>query len=67
MGPGYEIQTFDRLGILGRRWYFRVADTGNHGVILTSEAYNRPGDRNETANQVSLATRWPVIPERKRR
>lgn len=64
MGPPYEIRTFDRLGLLGRRWYFRIVDTGNWEIVAQSEAYTRPHARNVTANDLSLATKWPVVPER---
>lgn len=67
MGPGYEIATFDRLNLLGRRWYFRIVDTGNWETVAQSEGYTRAANRNETAASLSIATGWPVIPERKKR
>lgn len=67
MGPPYEIQTFDRLSLLGRRWYFRVVDTGNWETVAQSEGYTRPGARNETVESLRTSTGWPVVPERKGR
>jgi hypothetical protein len=64
MGPGYEIQSFSKVGILGRRWYFRVVDTGNWEKVMTSEAYNTQRARNETMRSISMSTSWPVIPRR---
>lgn len=67
MGPGYEIQTFERTGLLGRRWYFRVVDTGNWETILTSEAYRRPANRFATMDPLHKSTGWPIIPERRKK
>jgi hypothetical protein len=67
MGPPYEIQTFDRMKLLGKRWYFRIVDTGNWETVAQSEGYSSPYDRNETANDLSKAAGWPIIPERKKR
>jgi hypothetical protein len=66
MGVGIEIQTFDRLGFFGRRWYFRIVDTGNWETLAPSEAYNAPFARNETANRLAKLIGCPVVPERKR-
>jgi hypothetical protein len=67
MGPPFEIQTFDRLTLVGRRWFFRIVSTRNWEKIAQSESYNRPGARNETAHDLAEASGWPVIPERKKR
>ncbi len=67
MGTGLEIQTFDRLTLLGRRFYFRIVDTGNWEILAPSESYNRPGPRNETANRLSQLIGCPIIPERSKR
>lgn len=67
MGPGLEVQTFDRLTLLGRRWYFRIVDTGNSEILAASEGYSRPYGRNETAARLAKALSAPLIPERKLR
>jgi len=67
MGPGMEIQKFDRLTLFGRRWYFRIVDAGNGEILASSEGYTRPYARNETAVRFSLALGAPVIDERTKR
>lgn len=64
MGPGIEIQTFDRLTLLGRRWFFRGVDTGNWEVLFPSQPYKSLAQRNATANRLGRLLNAPVIPER---
>jgi hypothetical protein len=65
MGPGLEIQTFDRRGLLGRRFYFRIVDTGNWETLAASEAYNRAQSRDKTANRLAKVIGCAVPPERR--
>lgn len=68
MGPGYEIQTFDRMTLFGRRWYFRVVDCGNWETVAQSEGYNSAKRRDETATNLGMAMGdYPPIPERMKR
>lgn len=67
MGAGMEVQTFNRLSLLGRRFYFRIVDAANWEVLAQSEGYTRPGARNETAKRLADALGAPLIPERKTR
>ena len=67
MGPGFEVQTFDRLTLFGRRYYFRIVDAGNHEILAPSEAYNRAYDRDRTANRLAAALGCRASPERNRR
>lgn len=67
MGPGLEVQTFERPGLLGRRWYFRIVDTGNAEILAASQPYKSVGQRNETANRLAKALQCPLIPERSKR
>lgn len=67
MGPPYEIQTFDSRKLRGRRWYFRLVDTGNWETIAQSEGYNSKAARDDTVEQLRASTGWPAIPERKKR
>lgn len=62
-----EIQTFDRTGLLGRRWFFRIVDTGNWEILAASQPYKQPFQRNETATQLGGLLGCQVIPERSRR
>lgn len=66
MGPGIEVQTFDRLTLFGRRWYFRIVDTGNWEILAPSESYTSRAARDKTANRFGSLLRCPVVPERKR-
>lgn len=43
-----NIQLFTRLGLLGRKWYFRIV-AANGKTIAQSEAYSRHIDCMETA------------------
>jgi hypothetical protein len=67
MGPGLEVQTFERTKLLGRRWYFRIVDSGNWKTIATSEAYNSTAARDKTAKRFGVALGSSVVPERSKR
>lgn len=67
MGPGLEVQTFDRRGVLGKRWYSRIVDTRNWATLYSSEAYNSAQARSETAGRMGRALGCPVVPERRKR
>lgn len=67
MGPSMEVQTFDRLTLFGRRWFFRIVDTGNWEKLAQSEPYNSAAKRDKTATRLSRALACAVIPERKKR
>jgi hypothetical protein len=67
MGPGMEVQTFDRLTLAGRRWFFRIVDCGNNEILSGSQPYKSPYQRNETANRLATAIGCPLIPERSHR
>lgn len=62
MGPGMEVQTFDGLTLRGRRWYFRIVDTGNWEPLAQSEGYNSPAARDKTAERFGV----PVVPGKQR-
>lgn len=61
MGPGMEVQTFDGLTLFGRRWYFRVVDTGNWKTLAQSEGYNSRDARDRTARRFG-----PIVPGKRR-
>ena len=67
MGTGIEVQTFERKGLLGRRFYFRIVDTGNWETLAPSEAYTRAGARDRTARRLAGLIGCAVIPERRKR
>lgn len=67
MGPGMEIQTFDRGGLLGRRFFFRIVDTRNWEILAASQTYKHPFQRNETAARFARLLNCPLIPERSAR
>lgn len=66
MGPATAIETFDRATLLGRRWYFRIVDAGNHEIIAASEAYNSKASRNKTATRLAYAMGCPVVSGRRK-
>lgn len=67
MGPSMEIQTFDRLTVRGRRWFFRLVDCGNNEILAGSEAYNSKQARNATANRLAYSTGCAVVDGNRRR
>jgi hypothetical protein len=40
-----RFETFDRLTLRGRRWFFRIVRNGNNEPLAQSEAYNRAASR----------------------
>lgn len=40
-----RFETFDRLTIFGRRWFFRIVREGNNEPMAQSEAYNSAAKR----------------------
>lgn len=67
MGPGIEISTFVRGTLLGKRFFFRVVDTGNWEILSASQPYKTKHQRDETANRLARLIGCPVIPERHKR
>jgi hypothetical protein len=61
MGPSTVVETFDRSTLLGRRWYFRIVDAGNHEILSASEAYNSRPSRNRTASRLALELGCRII------
>lgn len=57
-----EVQTFDRMTLFGRRWFFRIVDTGNNEKLAASEAYNSYRDRDKTAKRLGRALGCPIVP-----
>lgn len=66
MGPVEEIQTFERVGLRGRRWYFRIVDAGNSEPLAQSQPYKTERQRDKTALRFSYALACPLLPERRR-
>lgn len=60
MGPGMEVQTFERMTMLGRRWFFRIVDTRNHEKLAAGEPYNSAAARDKTANRFKDALGCPI-------
>lgn len=61
MGPGVVIETFDRMTLLGPRWFFRIVDTGNSEILAPSQAYKWPYQRNATAKRLADLMRCRVV------
>lgn len=66
MGPGMEVQVFERKSLFGRRWYFRLVDTRNWETLSTSEGYNSARARNETAKRIAETIGCQMMPERRK-
>lgn len=65
MGPGMEVQSFDRGGLFGTRYYFRIVDTKNWKTLTPSQPYKTRSQRDETGKRIAGAMGAPFIPERK--
>lgn len=55
MGPGIAVETFDRVTLLGPRWFFRIVDIGNHEVLAQSQSYKGPYQRDITGKRLAAA------------
>jgi hypothetical protein len=66
MGPGLEIQMFDRLTVIGRRFFFRLVDCGNNEILAASQTYKTELQRNKTARRIAEGLGCHLI-ERKSR
>lgn len=60
MGPGIRVELFDRLTLLGRRWFFRGVDVGNNEICFPSQPYKDRRSRDKTA--VRLAVAFGTVP-----
>lgn len=60
MGPGMEVQTYERVTVLGRRFFFRIVDTGNHEKLASSQTYKTQYWRDRTANRLAKALDCPI-------
>lgn len=65
MGPGMEVQTYDRATVLGRRWFFRIVDLNNHEKLAASQTYKTERQRDRTADRFSRLLRCPIRKVRK--
>lgn len=66
MGPGVEIQTFDKLTLFGQRWFFRLVDCGNNEILAFSQTYKTKAQRNKTANRLAYMMGCAVVPGKPR-
>ena len=62
MGPAEEIQTFERMTLRGRRYFFRIIDAGNNEVLAQSQTYKTKQQRDRTALRFSYALACPLGP-----
>ncbi len=65
MGPGVRVESFDRMTVLGRRYFFRGVDAGNGEVIFPSQPYKDKRSRDETAWRLARAFGVVVEPSRR--
>lgn len=61
-----QVQTFDGLTILGRRWWFRIVDAGNHETLAQSEAYNSAAGRDNTADRFARVFGGRPVPGKRK-
>lgn len=40
-----RFETFDRMTLVGRRWFFRIVRERNNEIMAQSQAYKRAGSR----------------------
>lgn len=66
MGPAEEIQTFDRMTLRGRRWFFRIVDVGNNEILAPSQPYKSKWGRDKTARRLSRSLGCAIVEGRPR-
>lgn len=59
-----EVVKFERRGLLGRRWYFRLIDTRNNEKLSASEGYNSTRARDKMADRLGDVIGCAVVDER---
>lgn len=57
-----EVQTFEGLTLLGKRWWFRIVDAGNHETLAQSESYNSRVGRDNTAGRFARLLGGQPVP-----
>lgn len=55
-----EIQTYERMTLLGMRFFFRIVDTGNHEKLTASQTYKTERQRDLTARRFAGALGCPI-------
>lgn len=60
MGPGMEVQTYERMTMLGWRWFFRIVDVGNHEKLASGQTYNTRLQRDLTARRFAGSLGCPL-------
>lgn len=66
MGPGMAIETFERFGLFGPRWFFRIVDTGNSEILAASQPYKSPYQRDITAKRLAQALGCKIVKGKRR-
>lgn len=60
MGPGMEVQTFERMTFVGRRYFFRIIDVGNREKLASGQTYKTQRQRDLTAKRFAGAIGCPI-------
>lgn len=60
MGPGMEVQTYERMTLVGKRWFFRIVDTGNNERLAAGQTYKTLRQRDVTAKRFAGAMAIPL-------
>lgn len=61
MGPAEAIYTFESVTLLGRRYFFRIVDTGNNEVLAPSQTYRTERQRDKTARRLADRMGCPLL------
>lgn len=51
-----KVETYSRIGLLGRRYYWRVRHTSNGEPMASGEPYSNPADRDHAVEVL-----WPGL------
>ncbi len=65
MGPGVRVETFDRMTLRGRRYWFRGVDAGNNEPLYPSQTYKDRQARDETAWRLARAFGTAPVPSKR--
>ena len=66
MGPAEEIQTFEKVTLLGKRFFFRCVDVGNNEILFPSQTYKTKKQRDKTALRLAYSLGCAVVPGKPR-
>ena len=63
---GFIIEKYERMTLLGHRWFFRIVDSENYEILAPSQAYKSARARDKTANRLASALNARIVHGRRK-